>query len=131
MAKNILWALALTILLLAGGCDNQNPRAAEDLNGVWVQNMQGEAAEGEQTIHISGDDGRIVIVFYDYLDEPAMEFNLKVVERKPDKVVIDAQLVRTDCVDCSDWYRLEYKFQSDDVVECISQGEVMVLNRKK
>ena len=70
--SKIFWAMTLTILLFAGGCQNQSPRAAEDLNGTWVHNMQGETVEGEQAIKINGDDGKIVIVVYEEPDLPVM-----------------------------------------------------------
>lgn len=129
--------LALAAVILAGGCQNQkSPESAgRDLSGTWIQSSPGGPDEGEQIITIADGQGTIQLVFFDDPDDDTDDelaaatiiFDLKVARQTQDSLFVDVTL-RGEGPQTS---RLEYKFKSDDLVECIYEEELVILKRKK
>lgn len=135
--RRIFCLLALAAFILVGGCQNQkSPEpSTRDLSGTWTQNSPGGPAEGEQIIKIADGQGTIQLVFFDDPNDDSDDelaamniiFDLKVAKQTKDSVFVDVTL-RGEGPQTS---RLEYKFISDDQVECIYEEELVVLTRKK
>lgn len=129
--------LALTALVAAGGCQNKKPpeRSEADLNGTWVQSRPDGTAEGEQIIQLADGRGAIRLVFFDDPDDeddddPAdrtIIFNAKILSRSRASVFVEIALA--DDGDQAGTSRLEYKFLSDDRIECLYENHILFLDK--